>query len=203
MSYANFLAAYTATMSHEGRYSNNPADKGGETWKGIARKIWPLWGGWAIIDQAKKTTSTISQLNTALNADGKLEEMVRKFYEDNFFNALKLEQVNEPDVVLEIFDTAVNQGTGAAGKYLQTALNLLNDNGRHYKDIVVDGQPGRMTIEAYQAYMNTSRLPGRNQERNVKTLLKVLNGLQFEKYKDICTANPGQETFFYGWMNRI
>lgn len=203
MSYTNFLAAYTATMSHEGQYSNNIKDAGGETWKGITRNIWPNWDGWMIIDQAKKTTSNTAQLNRVLNSDHRLEEKVESFYEANFFNALKLDQIEETEIVCELFDTAVNQGTGAAGKYFQQALNLLNDNGHHYPDITVDGKPGVATIKAYQAYIKTAGMPGRSVVRNVKTLLVVLNGLQFEKYKDICTANPSQETFFYGWMNRV
>lgn len=203
MSNTNFIAAYAATMSHEGQYSNNIKDLGGETWKGIARKMWPNWLGWMIVDQAKKMTSTTAQLNKVLNADSRLELEVKSFYEANFFNALKLDQVAEPEIACEIFDTAVNQGAATAGKYFQQALNLLNDNGRHYPDIEVDGKPGRNTIEAYQAYMKTSSLPGRSQSRNIKTLLTCLNGQQFEKYKSICTANPSQETFFYGWMNRI
>lgn len=203
MSNTNFIAAYAATMSHEGQYSNNIYDSGGETWKGIARKMWPNWSGWMIIDQAKKTTSTTAQLNKALNADSRLELEVKSFYEANFFNALKLDQVAETEIVCEIFDTAVNQGAATAGKYFQQALNLLNDNGKYYPDLLVDGSPGAMTIKAYQAYMKTASLPGRSEARNIKTLLICLNGLQFEKYKDICTANLIQETFFYGWMNRI
>ena len=203
MSNSNFIAAYTATMSHEGQYSNNPNDKGGETWKGIARNIWPKWAGWLIIDQAKKVTSTTAQLNKALNADSRLESEVKSFYEANFFNALKLDQVAETGITCELFDTAVNQGTGTAGRYFQQALNLLNDNGKHYPDLLVDGKPGAMTVKAYQAYLKTAGLPGRSEARNIKTLLICLNGLQFEKYKDICTANPSQETFFYGWMNRV
>jgi lysozyme family protein len=50
---AHFKTAYALTMGHEGIYSNNPKDRGGETYKGIARKFHPSWEGWKAIDRMK------------------------------------------------------------------------------------------------------------------------------------------------------
>ena len=36
---ANFHIGHSVTMGNEGGYANNPADRGGETWMGISRKI--------------------------------------------------------------------------------------------------------------------------------------------------------------------
>ena len=37
-----------------------------------------------------------------------------------------------------------------------------------------------------------------------KTLLKVLNILQGNRYIEICERNPSQEQFFFGWIaNRV
>ncbi len=188
-------------MGHEGFYANNPDDPGGETWKGIARNKWPAWGGWAVIDRVK--IANPRNLQAALAQSQELETLVQAFYEAHFFRALNLDRIEQAEIACELFDTAVNQGAETAGRYFQQALNLLNDNGRHYADLRVDGKPGELTLQAYKAYLNTAGLPGRSLERNVKTLLKVLNGLQFETYKNICAANARQEVFFYGWMNRV
>ncbi len=42
-------------LSHEGGYANHPADKGGETYRGISRKANPNWEGWKYIDDVKRT----------------------------------------------------------------------------------------------------------------------------------------------------
>ena len=44
---ADFKVAFAKTIRFEGGYVNHKADKGGETYKGIARNFWPKWKGWA------------------------------------------------------------------------------------------------------------------------------------------------------------
>src|ERR1035441_4044145 len=53
---ADFNAAHQQVMGNEGGYANNPADAGGETYKGIARKFWPQWCGWKYVDGVKANT---------------------------------------------------------------------------------------------------------------------------------------------------
>ena len=197
----NFRLAYDKTLGHEGGYSFDPNDRGGETYKGISRANFPKWGGWLIIDHIKENTTSVD-LETNLNADASLQLMVERLYLDYFWTALKLDSFDQ-DVANEIFDTAVNQGQKTAAKFFQQALNLLNNNQKHYSNIAEDGSIGPGTLKAYEAYMLTSRFPGRSEDRNIRMLLKVMNGLQFERYADICKANEGQEMYLYGWINRV
>lgn len=199
---SEFIPVYAASMSHEGQYSNDHRDRGGETWKGIARKMHPDWEGWAIIDQIKRSVIT-SDLSRILRDDEELEALVQEFYKAEFFLKLMLDQIKEQPIAAELFDTAINQGLVTASKYFQQGLNLLNNNQKHYSDIEDDGKIGTATLRAYSAYMLTARFPGRSVERNTATLLRVLNGLQFERYKDICLASKEQEVYFYGWVNRV
>lgn len=90
----------------------------------------------------------------------------------------------------ELFDTSVNMGVAYAARMLQRALNLMNRNESDFKDLIKDGVIGSKTIEAYDKV-------------NHSVLLKVLNGLQFMRYVEICEYNPSQEKFFNGWMKRI
>lgn len=197
---SHFSTAYERTLGHEGGYSNDTRDAGGETYKGIARVYNPKWAGWAVIDSIKLENP--ASFKTKLDSHAALQDAVKAFYLVNFANPLKLSSF-DIEIACELFDTAVNQGLITAGKYLQSALNLLNQNGSLYKDIDTDGKIGSDTIEAYEAYMQTQRLPGRSAERNVRALLKVLNGLQLERYMEICRANPSQEVWLYGWLNRV
>ena len=199
---SEFTLAYEKTMSHEGKYSNDPRDLGGETWKGVAQKMHPEWEGWLVIDAIKKAVDA-RELNKQLNLDEELEQMVQSFYQSEFWDKLLLKRITAQDIANELFDTAVNQGSVIAVRHFQEALNLLNNNQKIYSDINEDGKMGEATLRAHDAYMLTANFPGRSQERVVSTLIKVMNGFQFERYKEIATDNKSQETFFYGWMNRI
>lgn len=200
---ANFEIAYRETIRSEGGYSNHPSDRGCETWRGIARNMWPKWEGWMLIDEIKANCGTsLHTLRNALEMDDELKFKVRNFYKTNFWDRLSVEGLSDR-IAAEIYDTAVNQGRRTAIKYFQQALNMLNDNQRHYSDIVADGVMGSKTLHAYIEYMNTAvKIKGRNEDLNTKVLLKALNGLQFERYKAIVDDNPGQEAFFYGWIQR-
>jgi len=189
---ADFITSYQKTSILEGIYSNDPHDRGGETYKGISRKFFPNWEGWIILDS----------MNDKNKKNDQLQSLVTSFYHNEFWSFLKCEKF-EQAIADELFDTAVNQGKITAAKYLQKSLNLLNNNQRHYKDILIDGKIGNVTINVYIRYMNTSSFPGRSKEKNINVLLKALNGLQFERYKDIVERSPDQEIYFYGWLQRI
>lgn len=199
---ANFDLAYLVTMGHEGLYSNDPRDRGGETWKGIARTMHPDWPGWVLVDSVKKQAAR-NNLAAELNKVDELEACVQLFYETLFWKANKLDEITDQEIANEVFDTGVNQGARTAAMYLQEALNLLNNNQKHYSDLKVDGAIGPQTLKAYHAYMFTANFPGRSGFRNVHTLLKALNFFQLQRYIEICEKTPGQEVYFYGWVNRV
>lgn len=198
---SDFHLAYRATLNHEGLYSCDPQDKGGETWKGISRRNFPLWSGWKIVDEVKRNANP-GQWNMALNADEELDDLVKRFYREQFWNLLSLDAISEQEIAVEIFDTAVNQGLKTGARFFQQSLNLLNNNGKYYKDLEPDGDIGNESIKAYNAYMLTRNIPGRSLERNIRTLLKIMNWLQLENYINICDSRPDQEVYLYGWINR-
>jgi lysozyme family protein len=187
---ANYLEAYNITLGHEGGYSNDPDDVGGETYKGVARRYHPSWGGWAIIDDLKKQPNFP---NSAYNSQ-LLDDMVKKFYKSYYWDVNLLDECRSQAVANEMFDTGVNMGTGRAGKFLQKALNLLNKNGKQWPDIVEDGKVGRNTLKALNACLSY---------RGDEYLYKILNILQGNHYIEYMTKSPTQEKFAYGWLNRV
>lgn len=193
----SFEAAYNHTAPLEGGYVNDPKDRGGETYCGISRKFWPNWAGWAKIDVYKQmypNTSSFSadQFIKALRADEWLETQVKLFYKENFWDECQCEWMPH-EVAKEVYDTAVNQGVGTACKYLQEALNLLNDGGKLYADVQVDGKVGGNTMTALRAYLKV---------RTQSVLLKALNGLQLQRYIKIAQKDSIQERYFYGWLKQ-
>lgn len=193
---ADFKTSYAIVKENEGGYANNPNDRGGETYKGIARKFWEEWSGWKVIDSIKLNMHRLlnadaAAINAALAKDTELQNAVLAFYKQNFWNELSLDQVNSQDIANELFDTAVNMSVNTAGTFLQRALNVLNKNGKDYADLLVDGKIGSKTV----GVLNNHKSPAR--------VLKVLNVLQGAKYVAICENNPSQEEFMFGWLNRV
>ena len=119
-------------------------------------------------------------------------EQAKHIYYRDFWNTkqMELSSIDDEKIAIELFDTAVNMGVGVASKFLQEALNLMNRNQKDWNDLVIDGFCG---VETFKAYKKARK----------DILLKVLNGLQFCKYKSIVEKNPTQEVFFNGWMKRV
>jgi len=185
-------------MEHEGGYAHRASDLGGETWRGISRKNWPGWPGWKIIDRLKEPGDSVEDIDATLGLDASLPELVQKFYFKNFWKPLNCDHLPQ-SIAAELFDTGVNQGVGTAGKYLQKAVNYLNNNGKIFKDITQDGAVGPMTLAAFDAArLYWSRYGARVFNR---TFIKILDGLQFERYASIVEDLPGQEVNFFGWIN--
>lgn len=102
-----------------------------------------------------------------------------------------------PTIGAELVDTGVNMGPPVAAKFLQRALNGLNNQGKDYADLIVDGAAGQKTRDALSAYI---RKRGREGERR---LLALLNALQGERYLSLCEGRGANEAFLYGWLARV
>ena len=188
---ANFEEAYRITLGHEGGYANDSYDAGGETYKGVARRYYPSWEGWAIIDAAKSNKHTFPG---SLPNNHYLEELIRKFYKANYWDKFWGDEIPNQIVANEMFDTGVNMGTRRAVKYLQMGLNLLNRNQKNYADIMEDGVFGNNTLNTLKMYLNID---------NESYLVKIMNILQGMHYIEYMTKSPTQERFARGWLSRI
>lgn len=115
---SDFLTAYKKTAINEGGWNHVPGDRGGETYKGIARNFFPNWPGWKIIDKLKplKHGAIIN------NAD--LNKLVHQFYIDNFWNKIRGNEIVIQEVADSLYDSAVNFGVKTAVKLLQRSLQL-------------------------------------------------------------------------------
>jgi len=178
--------AFEKLLGHEGFYSNDPDDNGGETIYGIARKYHPSARVWVIIDAAKKEPGFPNSLKR--NTD--LVNAAQEFYKAEFWDELKCDSIDDPLMQYELYDTAVNQGAKTAAKFFQRALNLCNRNQQDYPDILDDGAIGNTTLSVY----------ARSRKKNI---YKTVNLLQGERYMNIVRKTPSQEKYFNGWLNRV
>jgi lysozyme family protein len=189
---ANFDTAFNITLYHEGKYSNDPADAGGETFMGISRVYHPEWNGWDQIDNIKKSHPT--DFAVIIENDTTLYYLTKVFYKSSFWDLLKCDSINNQEITNELFDTAVNLGSHRAVIFLQEGLNLLNRNQRDYKDIIEDGKMGSTTLSTLNYYLKTT---------NAKFLLKIMNILQGYHYISYMRKSPTQERFARGWLERV
>lgn len=103
----DFDTAFTKLLGHEGAYSNNPKDPGGET----------MWG----------VTIAVARDNGYL---GKMAEMpvavAKAIYRKEYWDRVKADQL-PAEVRFDVFDMAVNSGVGFACRTLQKAAGVVTD----------------------------------------------------------------------------
>lgn len=177
----NIVDTITGLIQREGGYTNNPDDKGGETNFGITAAVARAFGyTWPMASMT--------------------QQVARDIYAQRYWHQPRfddVDMVSEP-VAEEMLDTGVNMGTATAGKFLQRALNVLNQGDKTYPNIAVDGGVGNMTIAALKAF-----LAARGKAGEV-VLVRMLNAQQSVQYIELAEANSTQEQFEYGWqLNRV
>lgn len=175
---ANFERAYLKTAAFEGGYANHPNDKGGETYKGIARNMWPKWGGWEIIDRYKSSPLSSKAMSKVLAGNIELDDMVEAFYRANFWKPIMGDEITNQLVADNIYDFGVNSGVARAVKYAQRIVGTAED-----------GKMGPKTIKAINA--------------NVHDFVTKYKAARVGFVNKIVTRDESQDVFLKGWMSRI
>lgn len=119
---ADFEPAIAVVLEHEGGYTNNPNDAGGETKFGICKRSYP--------------NLDIASLSA---------EDAKAIYRRDFWLPLQLEQVDNQELATKIFDTAVLTGKTRSVRFLQSALQGLGS------PVALDGVMGPHTLAAVNA----------------------------------------------------
>lgn len=176
----DFREAFLRTMQHEGNYSKDPKDPGGETYKGISRRHWPQWDGWELIDSLGPNV---------YNAE--LQRRVERFYLRNFWEPLRCDSFPQA-IANELFDTAVNIGVKNAAFFFQRAINLFNQGGTLYPNVTTDGAIGNETLKAFD------KIPS----KYLGHLLTAMNVYQGAYYIDRMETDERNERWV-GWFNRV
>jgi lysozyme family protein len=170
-----------AVLEREGGYTNNPADRGGETNYGI--------------------TVAVARANGYAGPMRALPlDTARAIYRKLYWLAPRFDAVaaHAPDIAAELFDTGVNMGPPVATSFLQRALNALNRGASDYPDIPVDAHVGDATLAALSAFLKRRGSGGE------AVLRKAIEALQGERYVALAESRPANEAFLYGWLaNRI
>jgi lysozyme family protein len=171
---ADFAPAFAATMKAEGGYVNDPQDPGGETYKGIARKMNSKWDGWILIDLARKEKNFPANLDN----NAPLQDKINHFYEVNYWHKIRCHEINDQSIAASLFDFAVNAGTVSSAKLAQFTVGAAPD-----------GVIGTDTLNKINAF-----------DPRTFNALFALN--KIARYMHICEQRQDSKKFFYGWVRR-
>jgi len=171
---ADFQPAFKELIKNEGGYVNDSDDSGGETYKGVARNYHSKWAGWSMIDVAKSH----SGFPNSLENDDKLQALVERFYQIEFWDKIRGDDIKDQNVAECIFDFAVNGGWRTSGKIAQLSCGAT-----------VDGVIGTKTLKKLN-----------NLEPEVFILRYKFQ--QIARYIHIVEKKPRNRKYFYGWVRR-
>lgn len=161
----------------EGGYVNDSEDRGGATRYGITEKT----------ARSNGYKGDMKDLPLSFAQDVYVEQY---YYKPKF----NLVYIVSPSLAHECLDSAINMGSKWPSLWLQQSLNVLNNNGSYYANIVEDGVIGQRTINALNSFKSIRGSEGLN------VLYNIMNSLQVSRYFDIARSNKSQQKFVYGWV---
>lgn len=109
---ADIKKSLTYVLQNEGgaSYTDHPHDKGGPTKWGITLKELTIWR------HHPCTSNDVRQLE---------EDEACQIYKINYWDALKLDTINDQNIATALFDVAVNRGVGCARQYAAYVCQAL------------------------------------------------------------------------------
>ena len=114
----SFKESLIKVLEQEGGYVNDPLDSGGETYKGISRRWFPKWDGWAIIDSLDK-----NKLDNSME----LQEKVSNFYYKYFWESIKANEIRDKFIASMLFNFSINMGKKVVVRKAQRVAKVTQD----------------------------------------------------------------------------
>ena len=178
----NFTNAFYTLMSLEfnspkDALHKNPNEKG-LTFMGIYEAAHPNWQGWGQVRAAINTYGDLKKASVALYNDDALIEKVKIFYKKEFWDKMRLDEVDSELKACELFVFGVNVDTVPAVRVLQRLLG-----------VVVDGIMGAQTLKALNNY-------------NEQAFDVDFDRAEIVYYRNLVKARPEYHVYERGWINR-
>lgn len=174
-----FIELVSDVLKTEGGYTNDAADAGGETNYGITAFVARSFG-----------------------YSGRMADMTRDqavaIYKSGYWEQPGFDIVWGIDAALsfKLFDIGVNMGQETGVKFLQRALNCLNQQGSDYQDLTIDGNMGNMTLTALKTFIRNRGQEGR------RVVRMMVTAQQSVRYIELAESRPVNERFEFGWQSQ-
>ena len=149
----------------------------GLTFFGIYECAHPNFNGWELVKQVLKGKS-LKEASVILYNNSDLVALVYEFYKREFWDKMRLDEVESDLKASEIFIFGVNVDTKPAVRVLQRLLN-----------VTVDGVMGAQTLKALNAYDEG--------KFNVE-----FDSYEIAYYASLVSKNPKLKIYANGWKNR-
>ena len=149
----------------------------GLTFFGIYECAHPGFRGWELVKQVLKGKS-LKEASVILYNNSDLVALVYEFYKKEFWDKMRLDEVESDLKASEIFIFGVNVDTKPAVRVLQRLLN-----------VTVDGVMGAQTLKALNAYDEG--------KFNVE-----FDSYEIAYYASLVSKNPKLKIYANGWKNR-
>ena len=173
---AEFKPAFEFVLLHEdaSRSGKVTEDTGGRTRFGIAEKFHP----------------ELAEDFFSAPADEALAQ-AEQIEEHEYWQRMRLGEVEDQDVANKLFDMAVNMGVRQAAVYAQRAANYLMsvEPVAGILRLAEDGEIGEKTLAAINAV-------------DPEKFYQVLRQLSEAHYRHIAAVNPAQAVNLEGWLKR-
>lgn len=167
-----FDYAVNIVLGHEGSYTNDQDDPGGETNFGITN---------ADLDAHAR------ELNLPLDVKELTRIEAEYFYKEVYWDEHNYNAINSLPIATKIFDMAVNMGTHEAHELVQRALSYCGHT------LPVDGILGGHTLSA----INEVCLHGRESD----LMSELINEAKWF-YEHLVEEKPVLHKFLNGWLER-
>lgn len=178
----NYTQAFNLLMSLEfsrpkKALHKNPTENG-LTFMGIYEAAHPNWQGWEQVRAAINAYSDLERASVALYNDDTLIEKVKIFYKKEFWDKMRLDEVDSGLKACELFVFGVNVDTVPAVRVLQRLLG-----------VVADGIMGAQTLKALNNY-------------NEQAFDVDFDRAEIAYYRNLVKARPEYRVYERGWENR-
>lgn len=178
----NYTQAFNLLMSlefsrPENALHKNPTENG-LTFMGIYEAANPSWQGWGQVRAAINAYGDLEKASVALYNDDALIEKVKIFYKKEFWDKMRLDEVDSELKACELFVFGVNVDTVPAVRVLQRLLG-----------VVVDGIMGAQTLKALNNY-------------NEQAFDVDFDRAEIAYYRNLIRKNPRLGVYERGWENR-
>jgi lysozyme family protein len=171
---SDFNQAFKLVLANEGGYDNDADDPGGETYKGIARKIHSKWDGWTTIDIMKRQPGFPGNLDK----NDELQSDVANFYRVTFWDPMNGDKIIVQQVANSIFDFGVNAGLATSVALAQMVIGAT-----------ADGILGPQTLSKLNEFKS-------------EFFIASFTVAKIARYINIVKKRPTSRKYFYGWVCR-
>jgi lysozyme family protein len=159
-----FLKCLKVVLRNEGGYVNHPNDPGGETNKGITHYVY---------NRYRKSRNLPEQSVKLIS-----KEEVYDIYYSIYWNPMDLDDIENEELILQVFDFGVNAGIRTSIKLLQRIIGVDDD-----------GYVGKITLTRIKSYEGD--------------LLAKFTARRKIFYMNLVAKKPELEVFLKGWLNRV